>query len=69
MSHSFRDPVERDHDDIALTPGWSDLDQTLDLDTLLFSATRGTQLQPDAAPPLQSLSDVLFARATFDRVG
>lgn len=64
VSHSSCEPEA--HDVLALTPGWSDLDQDLDPDTSVFAAARGTRLRPDAAPPLQSLSDVLCVRAVFD---
>ena len=67
VSHSSCEPEA--HDVLALTPGWSDLDQDLDPDTSVFAAARGTRLRPDAAPPLQSLSDVLCVRAVFDTTG
>src|SRR6266478_2591379 len=58
VSHSFCDPIERDHDDIALTLGWSDLDQDSDPDTSVCLAAHGRQLRPDAVLRLQWLWDV-----------
>src|SRR5258708_19234405 len=59
VSHSFRDPIEWDHDKIALTPGWSDLDQNCDLETSVCRAAHGKRLRLDAAPRLQSLLGAL----------
>ena len=69
VSHSFRDPIERDHDKLALTPGWSDLDQDLDPDTSVFLAAHEMPLRPDAAPPLQSLWDAPYAGAAAGTTG
>ncbi len=69
VSHSFCDPREGDHDIVALTPCWSDLDPTLDLDTFLCAAARGTPPRPDAAPPLLSLWHVPSALAAGRTTG
>src|ERR1700677_1276483 len=63
VAHSFCDPAVRDHVISALTLGWSDRDQNQDLDTVASCAAHGTPPRPDAAPPLQSLCDVLCVPA------
>src|SRR5260370_42256657 len=69
VSHSLRDLIELDHDKIALTPGWSVLDQNWDLDTSVCRAAHGRRLRLDAAPRLQSLWGALSFGAAAGTTG